>query len=142
MQSVNRNLTVYNSIIQHKFDQWKQPVRVDSNVSKDLQVALKSLKADDTIDIKLDDKSGSFVVTNKGDYKAAAMNDLTKQNNIVEIDQIDKEQLIKDIEEEVAKVVDDMIVRNKINETTAQFIKHKAKEHRLAKFYVKWKCHK
>jgi hypothetical protein len=98
------------------------------------------LKADDTIDIKLDDKRGSFVVANKVDYIAAALNDLTKQNNIVEIDQI--EQLIKHIQEEVAKVVDEMIVRNEIKETTAQFIKHKAKEHRLAKFYVKWKCHK
>jgi hypothetical protein len=55
---------------------------------------------------------------------------------------MDKEKLIKDIEEEVAKVVNDMIIRNEIKETTAMFIKHKVKEHRLARFYAKWKCHK
>jgi hypothetical protein len=75
-------------------------------------------------------------------YKTAALNDLAKQNNIVEVDQVDKEKLIKDIEEEVANVVDSMVARNEIKETTAQFVKHKAKEHRLARFYTKWKCHK
>ena len=91
MQNVNKSLTVHNNIIKHKFDQWKQPIRVASNVSNGLQTALKSLKDDDTIDIKLDDKSGSFVVADKTDCKAAALNNLANQTNIIEIDQIDKE---------------------------------------------------
>ena len=142
VQNVNKSLTVHNNIIQHKFDQWKQPIRVASNVSNGLQTALKSLKDDDTIDIKLDDKSGSFVVADKTDCKAAALNDLAKQTNIIEIGQIDKEKLIKDIEDEVEKVVNSMLARNELKETTAKYIKHKAKEHKLARFYIKWKCHK
>ena len=32
--------------------------------------------------------------------------------------------------------------RNEIKETAAEYILHKTKEHRLARYYAKWKCHK
>ena len=62
---MNRNLAVHNSIVQHKFDHWKQPLRVPNNISKECQAAFKELKNDETIDIKTDDKSGCFVVADK-----------------------------------------------------------------------------
>ena len=45
---------------------------------------------------------------------------------------MDKEDLMKEIESEVVKVVKEMQTRNEIKETTADNIIHKTKEHRLA----------
>ena len=39
VQNVNKSLLVHNNIIQHKFDRWKQPVRVASNMSKEMHNA-------------------------------------------------------------------------------------------------------
>ena len=137
-QQVNKCLLAHNQVIQSKFDHWKQPIRVASNLSVDLKKALKDLKNDDKIDIKMDDKIGSFVVA-----ISAANLDLTKQGNIREIiEEFDKKEIIENVELEVAIVVDDMVRRGKIKETTAEFIKHKVKENRLARFYCNWKCHK
>ena len=64
----NKTLDVHNMIIQNKFDQWKQPLRIKDNLSVAHREALKNLRTDDRLDIKLDDKSGSFVVANREDY--------------------------------------------------------------------------
>ena len=56
-QNVNRHLIVHNNMIQRRFDTWKQPTRVASNMSNEMKVAMKSLKNDINIDIKMDDKS-------------------------------------------------------------------------------------
>ena len=82
---VNKALDVHNMVIQNQFDHWKQPLRVKDNLSVDQRKALKNLVNNETIDIKLDDKSGSFVLADKKDYISAASNDLSKQSNIQEI---------------------------------------------------------
>ena len=82
---VNKSLLVHNKVIQNKFDNWKQPIRVASNVSFSLREALKNLKNNKDIDIKMDDKSPCFVVADKTDYISSALNDLNKQSNIVEL---------------------------------------------------------
>ena len=77
---VNKSLIIHNQVVQDKFDHWKQPTRVASNVSVEALKAIKSLKNDDTIDIKMDDKSPCFVVADKKDYISSALNDLDKQS--------------------------------------------------------------
>ena len=104
VQNVNKHLLVHNNMIQMKFDNWKQPVRVTSNISKEMKVAMKSLKTDDSIDIKMDDKSECFVVADRINYKSAVLNDLAKQSNISEVE-VDKEELVSEVEREIAKVV-------------------------------------
>ena len=79
---MNKCLLAHNQVIQSKFDNWKQPLRVASNLPFELQKALKDLKKDTDHDIKMDDKSGSFVFADKNDYVAAATLDLTNQTNI------------------------------------------------------------
>ena len=79
------------------------------------------------------DKSGCFVVDDRIDYKSAVINDLAKQNNISELEG-DKKELIKEIESEVVKVVKEMQNQTEIKETTANYIIHKTKGHRLARY--------
>ena len=139
---VRPNLMAHNRLIQSKFDQWKQPTKVKSNLSHKQQEALKTLK-DPTIEIGLDDKSGTFVVSDTTDHRSAARNDLTKQTNITEVtNEIDKDDTIKHIEEEIERVLNVMIARNEIRAQTAEFIRHKASKHEVARFYIKWKTHK
>ena len=91
----------------------------------------------------MDDKSNCFVVANKKDYVSCALNDLYKQANIEELDEnFDEEQVIKDVEEEIFKVVRDMVRNNEIKDTTGEYILSKSKEHKVARFYINWKCHK
>ena len=105
--------------------------------------AIEELKANDSIDIKLDDKGGGFVVADKEDYISSALNDLGKQRNINEIDpNTDKIALIENVEEEILTIVAKMIEDGEILETTANYITHKSKEHKVARFYCNWKCHK
>ena len=129
-------------IIQNRFDQWKQPLRIKDNLSVAHREALKNLRTDDRLDIKLDDKSGSFVVANREDYISAATNDLSKQENIQEINVGSVENLLKEIELEIARVVDTCVQSGEILSTTADFIKHKVKKHNVARFYCNWKTHK
>ena len=78
------SLKAHNMVIQHKFDLWKQPTRVAGNLSSKLQDAIKELKENDDIDIKLDDKGGGFVVADKKDYISSVLSDLANQHNIQE----------------------------------------------------------
>ena len=80
------SLKAHNMVIQHKFDLWKQPTRVARNLSGQQINAIKELKNNDSIDIKLDDKGGGFVLADSKDYKSSALNDLDNQTNINEID--------------------------------------------------------
>ena len=57
-------------------------------------------------------KKVDSVLADRTDYKSAVLNDLAKQNNISELE-VDKEELIKEIESEVVKVVEEMQNRNK-----------------------------
>ena len=45
-------------------------------------ISLRNNRDDDTIEVREDDKSGTFVICDKSDYKDAALNDLNKQTNI------------------------------------------------------------
>ena len=141
-QQVNKCLSAHNQVLQSKFDRWKQPVRVSSNLSVEMQKALKDLKNDKEHDIKMDDKGGSFVYADITDYCSAATLDLTKQSNIEELDGIDKKDVIENVEVEVSRVINIMVQNGDMKETTGKFIKQKVKEHRLARFYCNWKCHK
>ena len=85
---------------------------------------MKSLKTDDSIDIKMDDKSWCFVVADRIDYKSAVLNDLAKQSNISEVE-VDKEELVSEVEREIAKVVNEMKRRNEIKDDTAEYITQK-----------------
>ena len=117
-------------------------MRVKDNLSKECRDAIKSLKSKE---VRLDDKSGSFVVSDKNTYKEAALNDLEKQNNIAEIhsnSETDKEDIIKEIETKISEVVDEMVIKGEVLDTTAQYLKDKSKEFKVAKFYINWKCHK
>ena len=49
---------------------------------------------------------------------------------------------IEETEAEIARVVDACVVSGDILESTAHFIKHKVKEHSVARFYCNWKTHK
>ena len=135
-------MEVHNTVIQNKFDHWKQPSRVKDNLSFDERKALKNLVDDERIDIKLDDKSGSFVIADKKDYISAAENDLSKQHNIQEINVTNVENIIEKVETEITRVINTCVESGEILSTTAHFIKHKVKEHRLAKYYCNWKTHK
>ena len=139
---VNKALDVHNMVIQNQFDHWKQPLRVKDNLSVDQRKALKNLVNNETIDIKLDDKSGSFVLADKKDYISAASNDLSKQSNIQEINVTDVENVITEVEAEIAHVINTCVESGEILSTTADFIKHKVKKHSLAKYYCNWKTHK
>ena len=136
-------MQTHNMVVQNKFDLWKQPTRVARNLSVQQIKAIEELKANDSIDIKLDDKGGGFVVADKEDYISSALNDLGKQRNINEIDpNTDKIALIENVEEEIVTIVGKMIEDGEILETTANYITHKSKEHKVARFYCNWKCHK
>ena len=94
----------HNMLIQNKFDLWKQPTRVARNLSGQQLNAIKELKGNDNIDIKLDDKGGGFVIADKKDYESSALNDLTKQTNIHELDPAtDKSAIITEVEEEITE---------------------------------------
>ena len=136
------SLKAHNMVIQHRFDLWKQPTRVAKNLSRQQQNAIKELKDNDTMDIKLDDKGGGFVIADTRDYISSAVNDLENQTNINEVDNVNKEGLIKQIEAEIATIVDEMLTAGEILESTANIITQKVKEHKLARYYCNWKCHK
>ena len=103
-------MQTHNMVVQNKFDLWKQPTRVARNLSVQQIKAIEELKANDSIDIKLDDKGGGFVVADKEDYISSALNDLGKQRNINEIDpNTDKIALIENVEEEIVTIVGKMI---------------------------------
>ena len=53
----NHAVRTYEMLIQSKFDVWKQPTRVARNLSHAQIQALKELKNDDNIDIKLEEAS-------------------------------------------------------------------------------------
>ena len=136
-------MRTHNMLIQNKFDLWKQPTRVAKNLSVYQIKALKELKANDNIDIKLDDKGGGFVVADMKDYKSSALNDLASQPNIQEIEQdTDKMNLIKKVENEIVTIVEKMLEDGEILESTAKYITQISKEHKVARFYCNWKCHK
>ena len=82
----NSVVKTHNMLIQNKFDLWKQTTRVARNLSGQQFSAIKDLKSNDSIDIKLDDKGGGFVIADKKDYESSALNDLASQTNIHEID--------------------------------------------------------
>ena len=116
---------------------------VKSNLSHEQQKALKNLKDNDTIEVREDDESGTFVVCDKRDYKDAALNDLNKQSNIREVTgQVEQNDIIEQVEREIDNVINVMLARNDISAQTAEFITHKAEKHEVARFYIKWKTHK
>ena len=139
---VNKTLEVHNMIIQKEFDVWKQPVRVKDNLSVAHRKALEGLKNDEVHDIKLDDKSGSFVFADKSDYISAANNDIYKQTNIQETNVNSVDNMLKEVANEIARAVDACVTSGEILLTTADFIKHKVKEHKIARYYCNWKTHK
>ena len=51
-------------------------------------------------------------MADRTEYKSAVINDLAKQSNISELE-VNKEELMKEIESEVVKVVEEMQNRNK-----------------------------
>ena len=79
----NHAVKTFEMLIQNNFDIWKQPTRIARNLSYSQLQALKELKANDDIDIKLDDKGGGFVVADKKDYISSVKNDLNNQENII-----------------------------------------------------------
>ena len=106
-------------------------------MSNEIKVPIKSLKLDVNIDIKMDDKSGCFVMADMTDYKSSLLNDLVKQNNISELE-MDKEELIKDIKSKVVKVV--KIYKIEIKLRIPQLITSYTKQR--SKISCHWKCHK
>ena len=73
--------------------------------------AIKELKENDTMDIKLDDKGGGFVIADTRDNISRALNNLENQANINEVRyDVDKEEVIKEDETEIATIVDQILV--------------------------------
>ena len=128
-------------IIHKEFDVWKQPVRLKDNLSVAHRKALEGLKNDEVHDIKLDDKSASFVFADKSDYISAANNDIYKQTNIQETNVNSVDNMLKEVANEIARAVDVCVTSGEILLTTADFIKHKVKEHKIARYYCNWKTH-
>ena len=117
-------LKTHHMVIQNKFDLWKQPTRVASDISAQQKKAVKELKEDDSIDIKLDGKGGGFVVADSKYFKSSALNDLQNQTNIEELDpNTDKENIIIEVETEIVRIVDQMVASDEILPSTADFIK-------------------
>ena len=115
---------------------WKQPTRVARNLSGHQLNAIKELKDNDNIDIKLDDKGGGFVIADKKDYESSALNDLANQTNIHEIDPAsDKSAIISEVEKEIVNIMGRMLQSGEILESTANFITQKTKEHKVARYY-------
>ena len=139
----NHAVRTYEMLIQSKFDVWKQPTRVARNLSHAQIQALKELKNDDKIDIKLDDKGGGFVVADKKDYISSVKNDLDNQENITVVDQqTDRKNIIRNVNSEIATIVNQMIVSGEISKSTGHYITQKASDLKLARYYCNWKCHK
>jgi hypothetical protein len=139
------SLKAHNMVIQHKFDLWKQPTRVARNLSQQQLSAIKALKENEDLNIKLDDKGGGFVIADTKDYISSALNDLENQTNITEVienSDIDKETIIKEVEDEIATIVAQMLDTDEILESTARFITQNVEKHKVAKYYCNWKCHK
>ena len=123
----NHAVRTYEMLIQSKFDVWKQPTRVARNLSHAQIQALKELKNDDKIDIKLDDKGGGFVVADKKDYISSVKNDLDNQENITVVDpQTDRKNIIRNVNSEIATIVNQMIVSGEISKSTGHYITQKA----------------
>ena len=101
------------------------------------------MKDNVSIDIKLDDKGVGFVIADRKDYESSALNDLANQTNIHEIDSsTDKATIIREVEEQIVNIVENMLETGEILESTANFITQKSKEHKVARYYCNWKCHK
>ena len=141
--SPNYAVRTFEMLLQNEFDVWKQPTRVARNLSFMQLQALKELKANDDIDVKLDDKGGGFVVADKPDYISSVNNDLNNQRNIVSIDpQTDRENIVRNVNEEIETIVNRMIRSGEISESTGKYITHKTAGLKLARYYCNWKCHK
>ena len=79
----------------------ESPKRIADNMSKHMRGALKGLNNDVSRDVKLDDKSGCFVVADK--------NSLNKLTSVEEVIDRDTDDVMKDIESTVGEMVFDMI---------------------------------
>jgi hypothetical protein len=99
---------------------WNQPVRFKINLSETNQEALEGLKKDASRDIKLDDKSGCFVVADTADYVKADTNSLDKLSSVEKVNIDDKCRLVKEIESEVGSIIFDMVSSGEITENTAE----------------------
>ena len=63
------------------------------------------------MDIKLDDKGGGFEIADTRDNISRALNNLENQANINEVRyDVDKEEVIKEDETEIATIVDQILV--------------------------------
>ena len=67
---------------------------------------------------------------------------ITKQSNIQETHANNVENIVSEMETEIARVVKTCVTSGEILSTTAEFIMHKAKKHDVARFYCNWKTHK
>ena len=98
----NKKLDTYIDMVQFEFDHWNQIQRPKMNVPFQIEEAIVSLEHDDEIDIKMDDKSGSFVVADPETYHSAVLNDLEKCDQVEELpSNSDRKRIIRDIVSEI-----------------------------------------
>ena len=138
----NKYLDVHQDFVQQKFDDWKAPLRIKDNMCPHMREALEELRKDKKRDIKLDDKSGCFVISDTCDYEAAALNSLEQLASVEEVLGQDNDAIKKEIEADIGEIVFDMVTSGDISQQTAEFIVSKTKEFKLARYYTNWKCHK
>ena len=138
----NAHLQTYQDKIIQKFNNWVQPKRVLNNEDIKRRKVLKRLQKDDTIDIKLDDKSGSFVVAPPEVYKSACEKDLDKPMAYqIGPQDTEPQYLKKDIEDSICRLVNSMVYNGEIKKEIADWILIKEKDFKLARYYANWKCH-
>ena len=111
-------------------------------MSQPMREALENLNKNDKRDIKLDDKSGCFVIADMDDYKSAALNSLENLDSVEEVTGLNTEDVVKEIEAEVGEIVFDMVTAGEVSQQTAELIVNRSKEFKLARYYSNWKCHK
>jgi hypothetical protein len=76
-------------------------------------------------------------------YKAACENDLNKPltYQVLPSDTC-PEDIVKEIEDSISRIVNLMVEREEITQKVADFILMKEKEFKLGRYYANWKCHK
>ena len=83
------------------------------------------------------------MVADKKDYISSVKNDLNNQENIIEVEpETDRQKIVKNVNTEIATIVNQMILSGEISESTGKYITQKVSDLKLARYYCNWKCHK
>ena len=129
-------IEIYLSVIEQQIMDIQEEGQNFSNLSKDEQLALKSLQNDKTIIIKSADKGSGVVVWDREDYLKEANSQLSDQNIYEKVDYDPSSELLNKISKCIGKIKD----RQEMDPVTLQFFE--VDNPKLGRFYLLPKIHK